>query len=86
VILARGEEISAEDLPLADANGDPAAAIASVDVPLPEKIRQFERELIRQALERNRRIVTQTARELGISESTLRYKMESLGIKPAGSA
>ncbi len=55
-------------------------------MPLPEKIRQFERELIRQALERNRRIVTQTARELGISESTLRYKMESLGIKPAGSA
>jgi DNA-binding NtrC family response regulator len=83
VILARGEEISAEDLPLADANGDPAAAIASVDAPLPEKLRQFERELITQALERNRRIVTQAARELGISESTLRYKMESLGLKPS---
>ncbi len=83
VILARGAEIGPEDLPLADADGDPAASIASSAAPLPEKVRQFERELITQALERNRRIVTHAARELGISESTLRYKMESLGLKPS---
>jgi DNA-binding NtrC family response regulator len=51
-------------------------------LPLPEKLREYETRLIREALERNRFVGTRTARELGISESTLRYKLESLGIKP----
>ena len=82
VILARDAEISEEDLPLLQFADDPAKRIAAGEAPLPEKIREFERELIRQALERNRFVGTRAARELGISESTLRYKMESLGIKP----
>ena len=46
-------------------------------------MREFEKKLILEALERNRFVGTKTARELGLSESTLRYKMESLGIKPS---
>lgn len=83
VILARSEEISEGDFPLLDTASDPAARIASGTNPLPDKVRDFERDLIRQALERNRYIGTKTARELGISESTLRYKIENLGIKPS---
>ena len=81
VILARGDEIGEEDLPLLSQADDPARRIAAGSAPLPEKIREFERELIRQALQRNRLVVAQAARELGISESTLRYKIESLGVK-----
>lgn len=81
VILARGEEIGAEDLPTLGAAVDPLARIAAAGAPLPEKVREFEKELIARALERNRQIVTKAARELGISESTLRYKMGSLGLK-----
>ncbi len=81
VILARHEEIGEEDLPLLSAGGGPATDLAAADLTLPEKVREFERTLIRKALEKNRYVGTKTARELGISESTLRYKMESLGIK-----
>jgi len=81
VILARSEEISEGDFPLLDTASDPAARIASGTNPLPDKVRDFERDLIRQALERNHYIGTKTARELGISESTLRYKIENLGLK-----
>ena len=83
VILARGDEIGEEDLPLPALAEDPARRIADGSAPLPEKIREFEKELIRQALQRNRFVVTQAARELGISESTLRYKIESLGVNDA---
>lgn len=83
VILSRHEEISEEDLPVFSARGDFLLDIASAEIPLPEKIREFEKKLILEALEKNRFVGTKTAKELGISESTLRYKMESLGIKPA---
>ena len=84
VILSRHQEIGEEDLPVFAASGDPHADIAGAEIPLPEKMREFEKKLIVEALERNRFIGTKAARELGLSESTLRYKMESLGIKPAG--
>jgi len=83
VILARREEIGEEDLLLLPAAGDPAADLAAAALPLTEKVREFERKLILHALEKNRYVGTKTARELGISESTLRYKLESLGIKPS---
>jgi DNA-binding NtrC family response regulator len=79
VILSRGEEISGEDLSLATGAASPG--IASLAMPLPEKLRAFEGQLIREALEKNRYVGTKAAKALGISESTLRYKMESLGIK-----
>ncbi|MCU0235655.1 MAG: sigma-54 dependent transcriptional regulator [Acidobacteria bacterium] len=83
VILARQEVIGEEDLPLLSGRGGPAVDLAAADLPLPEKVREFERALIRAALEKNRYVGTKAAKALGISESTLRYKMESLGIKPS---
>ncbi len=81
VILCRRERIGEDDLPVL-APGKPRHAGNVAKLPLPEKLREYERDLIREALERNRFVGTHAARDLGISESTLRYKMESLGIKP----
>jgi DNA-binding NtrC family response regulator len=83
VILARRNEIGEDDLPLLAAVHDPAADLTAAALPLAEKVREFERKLILRALEKNRYVVTKAAKELGISESTLRYKLESLGIKPS---
>lgn len=47
---------------------------------LREQMDSFEAEIIRVALERHHRIVTRAAKELGLSESTLRYRMQRLGI------
>jgi two-component system, NtrC family, response regulator AtoC len=46
--------------------------------PLRKQLDHLESEIIRQALERNNRIVTRAANELGLSESTLRYRMHRL--------
>jgi len=81
VILCRHELIGEEDLPvLSPGSNHHGGDVAGL--PLPEKLREYETRLIREALERNRFVGTRAARELGISESTLRYKLESLGIKP----
>ena len=40
----------------------------------------LETNLILIAMERNRNIVTKAARALGLSESTLRYRMQRLNI------
>jgi DNA-binding NtrC family response regulator len=82
VILSRHEEISEEDLPVFSTAGDFLQDIAAAGIPLPEKMREFEKKLILEALERNRFVGTKAAKELGISESTLRYKMDNLDIKP----
>ena len=83
VILSRHQEISEEDLPVFAVGGNALQDIAAAEIPLPEKIREFEKKLILEALEKNHFVGTKTAKELGLSESTLRYKMESLGIKSA---
>ena len=48
--------------------------------PLRKQMDRLEMEIIRNALERNNRIVTRAAKELGLSESTLRYRMYRLGL------
>ena len=47
---------------------------------LPEKVKAFERELIVQALRKNRFRQTRTASILGISLRQLRYRMQRLNI------
>ncbi len=46
--------------------------------PLRKQLDRLEAEIIRQALERNNKIVTRAAGQLGLSESTLRYRMHRL--------
>ncbi|MBN1551880.1 sigma 54-interacting transcriptional regulator [bacterium] len=48
--------------------------------PLRKQLDHLEGEIIRTALERNNHIVTRAASELGLSESTLRYRMHRLGL------
>jgi DNA-binding NtrC family response regulator len=82
VILSRRQLIGEEDLP-AFAAADGAPDPSTLDLPLNQKVREFEKRLILDALKKNYFVGTKAAKELGLSESTLRYKMDSLGIKPS---
>ncbi|MCD4652862.1 sigma 54-interacting transcriptional regulator, partial [bacterium] len=58
----------------------PAPAIPD-NLNLRDQMGQLETNLIRIALDRNKQIVTRAANDLGLSESTLRYRMQRLKIK-----
>lgn len=82
VALAGGEEITVEDLQLADERVPPE----EVDVeglPLPERLEAIERKAIMDALVRTRYNQTAAAKVLGISFRALRYRIQRLGIKQA---
>ena len=53
-------------------------------VSLSDAVRSFEREIIESALRKANYIQTRTARLLGITRRVLKYKMDALGINPAG--
>jgi DNA-binding NtrC family response regulator len=87
VVVADGSEIRVEHFPrevLATVTGlgGEIAAFASAG-PLPEVVRQVERDLIRRALDDAGGVKTVAASRLGIHESTLRKKMKALGIREA---
>ena len=73
--LSRGTTITAADLPVNLARpggaGGPSTATTFV-----ERVAEFERSLIVEALERAGGIQTRAARELGMSERHLRYKLK----------
>jgi transcriptional regulator with GAF, ATPase, and Fis domain len=52
----------------------------TVEKALPDQVADFEEQIIRQALENNDWNQSRAARELHISEQTIRYKMNKLGI------
>lgn len=80
VVLSRSNYITVEDLPLHLAKPSSETELIK-KLPLPERLKQIERQIILEALERNQFNQLQTAKELGISESTLRYRMKVLGLK-----
>jgi two-component system response regulator AtoC len=92
VILSSGTEILAEDLPRelrrACAGGGARTAGAHVDGstegagPASNPIESAELSLILDALEHSSGNVTAAARLLGITHSTLRYRMKKYGLKP----
>jgi DNA-binding NtrC family response regulator len=86
VAVCRGQTIHVEDLPAeirsarrAPAPGAPAPGVVSPPLPVGGEVRR-----IRAALERNMWNRSKTARELGMSRSTLWHKMRELRIGPAG--
>ena len=81
VVLARGEVIDVDDLPLAfhDAAGGPAPPQPPDS--LPAQIEALERRLIEDALRRAEGVQTRAADLLGIGERALRYKLRKLGLK-----
>jgi two-component system NtrC family response regulator len=78
VVLARGPAITTSDLPLHVGTLRPEAAAAAGS--LVERLAEFERALIVEALGRTDGVQTRAARALGISERHLRYRMRKHGI------
>ncbi len=78
VVLARGPIISRADLPIhvaelrREGQPEPASFV--------ERVAGFERVLILEALERAGGVQTRAARELGMSERHLRYKLRKYGL------
>lgn len=76
--VCRENEIQIGDLPHRILEQPTTAAPTNLN--LREQMDALETNLILIAMERNRNIVTKAARALGLSESTLRYRMQRLNI------
>ena len=74
VVLARGSVISTADLPIGLARHRPEGLPS--DAPFVERVGEFERSLIVEALERAGGVQTRAARALGMTERHLRYKLK----------
>jgi len=84
VILARSDVLGPADLPvfLKDGtNGDLVPETDETDMTLPELLVLTEKRAIRRALKKYDGNQSKAARSLGISESGLRYKLQSLKIQ-----
>jgi len=79
IVIGDKNVIDVEDLPVFVLTGDKRNIPDRL--PLPERLKEIERKMIKEALERNYFNQRKTAEDLGISESTLRYRMKILGIK-----
>jgi two-component system NtrC family response regulator len=88
VVLARGDEITLNDLPDFLRRERPAVEVLHLDLP-PEGIslEAVEKELIMRALEKFNGNQTHAAQYLDISRKTLIYRMEKFGLRkePDGS-
>jgi two-component system, NtrC family, response regulator AtoC len=89
VIMSTGSIILPEDLPKyicssdhRNIPGSEAPDTVETARPLKEMVKEFERQAIIQALERNHGNRVQTARELCISRRSLLYKLQEYGITP----
>ncbi|NPU85845.1 MAG: acetoacetate metabolism transcriptional regulator AtoC [Syntrophaceae bacterium] len=87
VIMGTGSVILSEDLPRhvlggerRDGHETEAQETAESQRPLKEMVKEFERQAILQALERNQENRVRTARELGISRRSLLYKLQEYDI------
>ncbi len=83
VVLVRGDVLMVEDLPVFLDRVDEGGLGIGLDspLPLPERMAVIEREIILGVLRRVHFNQSKAAVELGVSESGLRYKMQTLGIK-----
>ncbi len=80
VVMAQGELITTEDLPLHLASSE-FSVESNRNLSLPERLELIEKTIIIEALKKHNWVKTRAAKELGISERVLRYRMEKLGIK-----
>ncbi len=85
VVLARGPQVTVEDLPEALRRERPQLEPLALELP-PEGIslEALEKELIRKALEKFEGNQTRAARYLDLSRKTLIYRMEKHGLHRAG--
>jgi two-component system NtrC family response regulator len=80
VLLTRGKVIDLGDLPVALRPGE-RGPVGPETRHLPDLLASIEQQAIRAALDRHGWVQTQAARELGISERVLRYKMRKHGLE-----
>ena len=73
VVLARGEVVTAADLPIHLVR--PRLGESKENLSFVERVAEFERTLIVDALDRAQGVQTRAARALGMSERHLRYKL-----------
>ena len=83
VILARSETITLADLPQVVKGMKPEEALRSGEAPsdLPGAIAKLEKEYVLESLRMNGGNQSKAARDLGISERNLRYRLRKWGVK-----
>jgi DNA-binding NtrC family response regulator len=83
LVLARGDVLGTDDLPvfvLSPERSDANFFGMDSSQSLPEQLTGLEKDILEKTLKKHNYHQTNTARELGISEARLRYKIRTLGI------
>lgn len=84
-VIGKSEAILIEDLPLRIQKqkvvSGPGLEISAEKVPFEQRVEDFEKRLIVDALEKTNWIQTKAAQLLGTSRSIMKYKMKKYGIK-----
>jgi DNA-binding NtrC family response regulator len=85
LLLAEGEEITIEDLPIEIRQAIQAEGTAGFRLP-PEGIsfEELERSLILQAMEQTGWNITRAAKRLGLSFRTMQYRLDKFGLRRSG--
>jgi DNA-binding NtrC family response regulator len=83
VIMSRGEHITTEDLPQLFRSPVKEASLprSKAESSLPEQVEQLEKDLIFEALRAHNNNQSRAAKQLGISERNLRYRLKKWGVK-----
>jgi two-component system NtrC family response regulator len=82
IVLARGTTLTTDDLPpVVRAASEESGILGRGDATLHGQVEALERKLIEEALEAERGVQYRAAERLGISERTLRYKLDRLGMR-----
>ncbi len=86
--LANGDVLSAEDLPESVVSASRLEQlrdeVCSGSLSFDSAVSDFERNLLKEALDRNRWNQTQTSEQLGLTRRLLKIKMDRYGLSPEG--
>ena len=86
LVLAEGEFLEPEDLPLPETSGGGRVALPSSPIPddgmdLNDMVETMEEQMLRKALEKADGVKAEAARLLGLKSSAFYYKLEKYGIE-----
>jgi two-component system NtrC family response regulator len=88
LVLAKSDILTSDDLPVFIRRAENLCYDTIIDdnhLPLPEKLNVIEKSILEKILKKHNHHQTRAAQELGISESTLRYKLRTYKIKKGNS-
>jgi two-component system response regulator AtoC len=82
IVLSRGGMLTTDDLPPAvRATAEEGVTYQRFEGSLPQQVDSLERRLIEEALKQENGIQSRAAERLGISERTLRYKLDKYDMR-----